>query len=288
MSSFTQKRLRVTLIMSGANSVFPGTNSNTLTLENMRMSAKVQAVARLATQAELRISGMKQADMDALTVAWANPPVVLDHLVILEADSGNGYVQVFKGTIIEAQPNYKGAPDVSFDLLAVTGYFQKINPAEPRSFPAEAEADVIIGGIVADMGLSFEIQGSLGALAEGAYFWGTLWDQLAQACQTFNADFYVFGDNVLVTEAGKPGSQQPAVVLSRDTGLIGYPCYERSGLLVSAIFDPAFACGTPLEIQSSVPSATGRWYPYSLLHVLESRTPKGQWMSQMQCLRVLA
>lgn len=287
MNSFAKKRLRVTLIMTGANAVFPGTNSNTLVLENLRVSAKVQAVARLATQADISIYGMKQSDMDALTVAWANPPVVLDNLVILEADSGSGFKQVFTGTMIEAQPNYAAAPDVSFGLLAMTGYFQKINPVPPRSFPAQSEADVVIGGIAADMGLDFEIQGSLGALAEGAYFWGTLWDQLAQACQAVNADFYVFGDKLLVTESGRPGATEPSVRLTPETGLIGYPCFERSGLLVAAIFDPAFACGIPLDIEGDVPSANGRWYPYSMVHVLEALMPRGQWQTQMRCLKVL-
>lgn len=289
MNSFTKKRLRVTLIMAGANSVFPGTNSNTLVLDNMRVSSKVQAVARLATQADIRISGMKQSDMDALTVAWANPPVVLDNLVILEADNGNGFIQVFKGTIVEAQPNYSGAPDVSFDLLAVTGYFQKINPAAPRSFPAETSIDIVAAGIVADMGEPWVLEVfAATTLPEGSYFWGTLWDQLASACAAANADFYVFGDTIRITEAGLPATQEPSVKLTPQSGLIGYPCYERSGLLVAAIFDPAFTCGTPLDIESSVPSASGRWYPYSLVHVLDAQTPRGQWQSQMRCLRVLA
>lgn len=289
MNSFTQKKLRVTLIMSGANSVFPGTNSNTLTLENMRMSARVQQVARLATAAEIRIYGMKAADMDALTVAWANPPVVLDHLVILEADNGGGYVQVFKGTITEAQPDYRSAPDVAFSLLAVTGYFQKINAAEPRSFPTAADIDTIAAGIVGEMGAdwTFVNGGALGTLAEGAYFWGTLWDQLAQACEATNSDFYVFGDTVLITAGGQPANAEPSVMLSPDSGLIGYPCYERAGLLVMAIFDPAFTCGTAIEIKGAIPSATGRWYPYTMTHNLESRMPRGQWATQMQCLRVL-
>ena len=287
MNSFTQKRLRVTLIMAGANSVFPGTNNNTLILENLRVSTRVQGVARLTTQADIRIFGMKAADMDALTVAWANPPVVLDHLVILEADSGKGYVQVFKGTIIEAQPNYGSAPNVSFDLLAVTGYFQKINPAEPTSYPASADIGTIAARFATQMNLAFENGGAFGTLSEGAYFWGSLWDQLAQACEATNTDFYVFGDKLLITAAGEPSTDQPAVILTPQSGLIGYPAYERSGLLVTAIFDPAFLFGVPLEIKSSVPSATGRWYPFSLAHFLESNMPKGQWMTQMQCLRVI-
>lgn len=276
--------------MSGANSVFPGTNDNTLVLENMRVAARVQGVARLSTQADIRIFGMRAEDMNALTVAWANPPVVLDHIVILEADNGNGYVQVFKGTITEAQPDYNAQANVSFGLLASTGYFQKINPAKPRSFPASSDIDTIAAGIVADMGgdWTFTNGGAFGTLSEGAYFWGTLWDQLQQACEDTKTDFYVFGDNVLITEAGMPNTDLPSVVLTPASGLIGYPSYERAGLIVTAIYDPAFLFGTPLDIESAVPNATGRWYPRALTHILESRTPGGHWMSQLQCQRVLA
>jgi hypothetical protein len=289
MNSFTQKKLRVTLIMAGANSVFPGTNSNTLVMENLRVAARVQGVARLATQADIRIYGMKAVDMDALTVAWANPPVVLDHLVILEADNGGGFRQVFKGTIVEAQPDYQSMPDVSFSLLAVTGYSRKINPAEPTSYPAAADIDTIAAGFATQMDFSFVNGGAFGVLSKGAYFWGTLWDQLTQACEATNTDFYVFGDTLLITAAGEPATvEDPTVILTPQSGLIGYPSYERSGLSVSAIFDPAFTCGTPLEIHSATPSATGRWYPYSLTHILEAKAPRGQWLSQMQCLRVLA
>lgn len=288
MKSFTQKRLRVTFIMAGADSVFPGTNDNTLILEDFAVSSRVQAVARLSTQADIRIYGMLAADMDALTIAWSQAPIVLDNIIILEADSGNGFVQVFKGTIIEAQPDYKSMPNVAFTVLASTGYFQKINPAPPRSFPGASDIDTIAAGIVADMGQNFAFVngGADGTLAEGAYFWGTLWDQLAQACAACNTDFYVFGDTVLILPAGQPIQDQPAVVLTPETGLIGYPMFDRSGLLVSAIFDPALTCGTPIEIGGDIPAANGRWYPYSLAYFLDARVPRGQWMAQLMCNKV--
>lgn len=289
MSSFTQKRLRVTLILSASGSVFPGTDSNTLTIENLRMSARVQGVARQAHQAEVRIYGMLEQDMNALTVTWANPPIVLDNLMIIEADSGSGYVQVFKGTITEAQPNYSAQPDVSLGITAVTAYFHKINAAEPLSLPVGGDIDTIAAGIVTRMGdnWNFINGGAVGTLSEGAYFWGTLWDQLAQACIATDTDFYVFGDTVLILPAGQARNEQPSVVLTPQSGLIGYPQYERSGLRVSALFDAAFTFGTPLDIDGKVPSATGRWFPYALTHILESRTPHGQWLTEMQCLRVI-
>lgn len=291
MSSFVAKRLRVTMILAGSNAIFPGTNSNTLTLENMRVSAKVQAVARLATQADIRIYGMKQPDMNALTVAWANPPVVLDHLVILEANNtgrDDGWVQVFKGTIIEAQPDYRAMPDVSFNLLAVTGYFVKINPVAPTSYTEQVDIGAAASDIIECMGAPWTyVDGGADGVLSNPYFYGTLWDQLAQACQAANADFYVQGDEILIVPAGQPRDKAPAVVLTPESGLIGYPMFERSGLNVNALFDPIFTCGTALEIQSSVPNASGRWFPYSLYHVLEARMPKGSWITQMQCLRVL-
>lgn len=279
------------MILAGSNAVFPGTNSNTLTLENMRVSAKVQAVARLATQADIQIFGMKQIDMNALTVAWANPPVVLDHLVILEANNtgrADGWVQVFKGTIIEAQPDYRAAPDVSFSLQAVTGYFVKINPVAPTSYPFEVDIGVAAQDIIDRMGAPWTfVDGGATGVLSNPYFSGTLWDQLAQACQAANADFYVQGDEIRVVSAGQPVESAPSVVLSPDSGLIGYPMFERSGLNVMALFDPAFLCGSALEIKSAVPNASGRWFPYSIYHVLESRVLRGVWMSQLQCLRVL-
>lgn len=293
MNSFTQKQLRVTLILTGANAVFPGTNSNTLVIDKLRMTAKVQAVARLATQADVRIYGMRQADMNALTVAWANPPVVLDHIVIVEANNtgkAEGWVQVFKGTIIEAQPDYRAMPDVSFNLLAVTGYFQKINPVEPVSYPNEVDIGTVVQDMVAIMGDPWVLvigDGVEGVLSN-PYFSGTMWDQLAQACAAANCDFYIQGDQILVTAAGRARGSEPAVVLTPTSGLVGYPMFERSGLAVTALFDPAFLCGYALQIESDVPNATGRWYPYSIYHTLESNMPRGSWMSQLQCLRVLA
>lgn len=298
MSSFADRQLRVTLILAGGNSVFPGTNKNTLILSNMRISVKVQSVARLATQAQVRIYGMSAADMNALTVAWSNPPIVLNHIVKVEANSGSGWSQIFTGTIIEAQPEYRAAPDVYFELAASVGYFQQISAAPPTSYKGATPIATIVAALAEQMGFTFKDGGAVGVL-NNPYLAGTLFDQLRQACGATNTDYYLqqgtgagsAQDNpgtILITQAQKPGSADtsPAVVLSKDTGLIGYPVYERAGLNVAAIFDPIFLCGTALQIQSTVPNATGRWYPYSLTHDLESRTPKGQWLSHMKCLRV--
>lgn len=296
MTSVSKKQLRVTFILAGTNSVFPGTNSNTLRLTGLRMATKTKSVARLASQCEMRIYGMKRAIMNALTVTWANPPVVLDHLVILESregehvDADSGWTQVFKGTIVEAQPEYRSAPEVYFGVVAVTGYFQKIrvDGATPTSYPEAMAADIVIHNLIDRMGFRAEINGDVGAVVlTNPYFSGSLFDQFVSACQSAGADFYILGDVILVTMSGQPRDAQPAVALNSGSGLIGYPVYERSGLNVDAIYNPAFLCGTAIELTSSVPSATGRWFPYAMVHLLDVEMPAGQWRTEMQCLRVL-
>lgn len=284
-TSYTSKQLRVTFILAGANAKFPGTGNNTLILTNLRMASKTQGVSRQATQLDLKVMGMKPEDMNALTVAWANPPVVLDHLVILEANDGNGWVQVFKGTITEGQPQFTAQPDVYFHCLASVGYFQKIAAAPPTSYPFTVDIGVAAGDIIQAMGFKYVDGGATGVLSN-PYFTGTLYDQLAQACAAANADFYMQGDTVLVTPRGLPRQNQPAVVLNKGTGLIGYPVFERAGLNVMAVWNSAFQTGTPIQLTSSIPSANGRWYPFALTHALDCNLPKGRWDSQLQCLKV--
>jgi hypothetical protein len=294
VGSFKEKQLRVTLVLDDTNLVFPGTNSNTLILTGLRMSARVQAVARLATQCELKIYGMRLEDMAALTVVWANPTAILRHTVILEANStgrGDGWVQVFKGNFKEAQPDFNGQPDVFFLILSVTALFHKINPVPPTSFPEQSDIGAIAQTIVEKMGDPWTLtiaDGANDVVLSNQYLCGTLWDQLAQACQAAHCDFYVQGDEVLITPNNLPRSSIATVVLSHDTGLVGYPMFEAAGLNVTALFDPAFQCGAALEIKDVIPAnAIGRWYPFAMSHELESLVPGGRWFTNLRCLKVL-
>lgn len=292
MSSFTVKQLRVRIILAAAGAVFPSTNSNTLIIDKLRIETKVQASALLASQADIRIYGMRASDMQAVSLAWANFPIILNNLVILEANNTgrtDGWTQVFSGTITEGLIDFNSMPNVYLHILASTGYYQKIFPVKPSSYPGAASIATIAQNLVDLMGPPWALAIGQGAdaMLSNQYLWGTLWDQLTQACAAAKCDFYVQGDQILVTGRGQPLKTEPAVVLSPSSGLAGFPTYERGGLILNALFDPAFLCGVAIEVQSSVPNATGRWFPYSLLHNLESLKPNGAWFTQMQCNRVL-
>ncbi len=236
---------------------------------------------------------MLPADMDALTQVWANPPIVRDHVLIVEADSGEGFTQVFTGTILQAQPDYSSAPNVCFQLQAITGYFQKINPAPPTSYPGQTDITFVVEELAARMStpdrqIAVTVESNVDAVLSSPYLSGTLYDQLQQVCQAANVDFYWQGDTILITRANLGRQEQPRLILSPSSGLIGYPSYERAGLNVRCLYNQAILCGSPVEIRDSVvPGANGVWYPYSSAHTLECNFPQGGWFSELYCLRVI-
>lgn len=295
VNSFTPKQLRATLILGGAGQVFPGTNSNRLTITGLRMSAQVLQVARLAATLSLKIWGMKPDFMNALTVAWAIPPIVLDNVVIVEAKDNNdpdpeqGWTQIFSGTITEAQPEYRAQPNVYFALQASCGYFQKIEPTKPTSYTETVDIGFVASDLAARMGFAWQDGGANAVLAGPLYLHGTLFEQLAQACVAAKADFYVFNNTILTCKSGQPRTTEPAVVLTPSTGLFGYPVFGRDGLTVSALYQPAFSCGVPIEIKDSLtPHANGRWFPRAMTIQLESNLPGGKWDATMMCNQVFA
>lgn len=306
VNSFAVKQLRARFVLDSSGAVFPGTNSNTLIVSGLRMSAQVQASALQQSQMQLRVWGMKRADMDAITVAWANPPVVLNHRVILEANSGDGWSKVFGGTITEAQPEYRGAPDTFLSLLASVGYFQKIQAVDSAAYAETTDVGRVAQDLADKMGFTF-VDGGANAVLQGPiYLWGSLLDQLDQVCRMAGCDYYLTGSESAPTGAPRPGTVEAqdaqgtltltprgrpiegagvAALLREDTGLIGYPVYDRYGLNVQALWQPAFGCGVPIQVESIVPSATGIWYPYSMVHLLDANLPNGKWQTNMMCNR---
>lgn len=284
MNSFTEKKLRATIVLADDSStVFTATGDNTLVIDELRMAASVVHNARQATQMSLNIWGMLEADMNALTAAWLDPESIRDNMITLEADSGDGYRLVFTGTILEAQPDFRRVPDVPFTILAMIGYYQSINVADALSFQGAVDIDVL-GRYFADkLNMSYVNVGAKAVLND-PYFPGTVFDQLRSACIAAKVDFYFQGRTLVFAPLLQAQSEQPAVVLTPDTGLIGYPMFTRQGLIVTAIYDAAFQCASMIEIQDSqVKGANGRWYPYSMELSLNSLVPNGVWLAVMQC-----
>ncbi len=281
--SFTAKKLKAVITLADdSNTVFDSSGNNTLTIDTLRMVASTVISNRQASQLDLKIFGMRAKDMDALTSAWIDSTAIRDNRIELFADNGNGYQQVFKGTIIEAQPLYKLAPDVPFQILGMISYFNTIEVTDALSYQGTVDINTIGQDLAQKMNLTFKSNAK--STLNNPNYKGTLFDQLRNACYDAKVDFYFQGDTLVFTPVEKPFDSTPAVILSPTTGLIGYPEYSRRGLVVTALYDPAYLCGSAIEIKdSAVKGTNGRWYPFSIQFDLSANMPRGQWMATLQC-----
>jgi hypothetical protein len=288
-TSFINRVLRATLLLPQGN--FPGTNSNTLVLENFRMSARLTGAGNFTNQCALQIWGMRQVDMNAVTVLFGqdgNPPAINSRAILTLAtvEANKPPLQVFVGQFSDAQPDYKELPDVCLSINAVTGLGQQYATAAPSSFPNGVDVATLAEQLATQMGYPFEDNGVTGTIAT-PYFAGTLMDQFRQLCEAARCDYYFDAKaTLIICPKNQPRQNQSAVVLSDSTGLIGYPTLNRFGVEVDAQFQPAFELGSPIQIEDSdVPGTNGEWFPYQFAHDLDSVKPGGRWHSHLMCMR---
>lgn len=291
LTSFTDKQLRFTLVLSpeNTNAVFPMTNSNTLVISNCRASCQIQTVPLVPTRASVKIYGMHQKDMNALTTIFFNVTKrFVPNNLIIEQNSGAGWTQVFSGMITDAQPRYRGMPNVFFEIVAMTGYQWQITPVPPLSFRGTVPVDTIARQIAASMNFSY-INSGVTASVTNEYLPGTNMDQLDRLCQKSRTQYVIAGDVLYIYPTGQFIASIPILQLSPQSGLDGYPELEKFGLVITALFNPSLTAGGRVQVVGSqVPNANGIWSPFVVDHALEANLPGGQWHSVAQCQPVLS
>jgi len=278
--SFSRKRLRITFTLAN-NAKFEGTNSNVLVLEGYRARVYVKSAGdAVAPSANLQVYGVRQSDMNALTMLNWQPLGLQRNRVRVEANDGLGFATVFFGDIISSGPDYASAPDVFLGVQAVTAYVDRLRPVDPTSYTGTTDVATVINDIAIAMGYNFEDNG-VNIKVNAPYLVNTLGERLRKFCFDAGVDLYIDSDTIAITLRGRTRRGQP-VELNAKTGLIGYPTIDINGLQVQALYNPGFQFGGQVRISGSdVPRANGNWKIYTLDHDLQSEQPGGSWFSYM-------
>ena len=78
------------------------------------------------------------------------------------------------------------------------------------------------------------------------------------------------------SRAGSP------IMVSPETGMVGYPSFNQQSVIVRTIFNSNFALGKQITVQSQLQPACGTWNISNVAHDIESMVPNGQWFSIVQ------
>lgn len=280
MSSFTQKKINITLVLD-ADQFSDG--SNTLLLTGHRVLAEIKNVGAFGqgTMSTVKIFGMAQSDMNRLSLLNFNALVVRRNKIIVSAgDDKIGMFDVFAGQIINAWADYSGMPEVALVIQANPAYYWQIATAEPTSYPTIIDAGVALADLARRMGMTFTNNGVKKFLTT-PYLSGSLIDQARAIVKAIDAIMIIDGDSMTITEQGLPLAGEIPLI-SADTGLIGYPAWSQNGITISTLFNPAIRMQGQVELETDIDIAKGRWIVLALSYRLESENPSGAWFCQVE------
>jgi hypothetical protein len=272
--SFSQKLINVSLDL--ASGEFQG-GGNSAMLSGLRVTCHISVTGGpTQSEAEVAIYGLPLSMMNQLSNVGAQYNKSLPNgITIYAGDAEMGMNLVFAGQIFTAFVDARGMPEVAFRVLAKPGYYDKIKPADPISIQGAADVSGLMSQIAGKMGLGFEDAGVKVKLAN-PYFPGTLMMQAAQIAEHAGIEWIVDKGTLAIMPAGKPRAGG-AVLISPQTGMVGYPLFNENEVIVQSLYNPAVQYGGLIEIKSDLTAANGTWIVRSLDYYLDSLVPRGKW-----------
>jgi len=262
---------------------FSGQSAGTVDLLGHRAEAIIEGAGgnQIASMLQLRVWGMKLSDMDAYSTSGMNALAVRgDSVTVFAGDTTSRLRQVFEGTIFAAVVDYGAAPEVSFNVSAQSGFIHRIQPAAATSTQGSGDVAAMIKAIAEPLGYTIQDAGVTAKLSD-QYLSGSALDQIHTIADAARIGISIEGKTISIWPGGSPRDGQ-VLDLSPASGLIGYPAFTPTGIVVKAEFSPDVLIGRKVNVTSAVKKACGTWYTRSLRHELSTLMPGGPWWSTIQ------
>jgi hypothetical protein len=285
-SSFVSRIIQVNLTL--ATGQFGANLGNTKIVTGLRVNCEIKKSGTPSKNgAKLVIYGMLDADMNQLSTLGLSPLAVRKNFVQVLAGDSDGLATAFQGEITGAWVNYHTPPDLNFEVHAVEGFYASVAPISPISLPGGTPVATIFRNLAKQMGYAFQDNG-VQTMVQNPYLIGSAYDQARTLAQMSGVEFGIDDGVLFISPRGQvrpPKGQVP--VLSPQTGMKEYPIWDKQGLVVEALWNPAFQLNGAVVIQNSmVTRANGIWRIHGLETRIASRHPhEGSWNSRLHLVK---
>ena len=275
MNSFENKkqlRFKITL----GTTTFGSNGENVIVLDGFRAKVDIEKNGGvMLSQAVCKIYGLSQSDMNSITTLWWLPNSFPRSQIEIYAIVGKQESMVFAGDIITAQGDYQSLPDVFLLIQASTTYHARLQAVEPLSVKGGTKVDVLFDRIAKKLGLQF-FSNQVDVTLVDSYFDSDLVTQAKEIAKAANIELVINDKTLSITKKNTslPGLEPE---ISKDSGLVGYPMLDGTGVVFRCLYDPAILFKGAINLISEIPKASGRWIVDSVGTYLESETPNGAW-----------
>lgn len=258
----------------------PVNGSNTISLSGFRASAMVEASGGMGTgTADIAIYGLPLTTMNDLSQigrSWGQVPQY--GIKVFAGDLGEAPSLVWQGDAMYALADGQ-QPDMAFRIFGQPGYYGEIAPAPPLSLQGSGDVATMLSGLAAQMGLAF-VNNGVNVKLSNPYHAGTAMAQAKDIAYAANIDMFVDRGTMFISPLGSPLPGGP-VLISPETGMIGYPSFDSLNVTVRTLFNPAIQPLGQIQIKSSLTAANGLFQVMHLSHSLDCLIPGGRWETEV-------
>ncbi|OUI98818.1 baseplate hub protein [Acetobacter sp. DsW_54] len=305
--SFVKRRIDVVFnIVQGG---FDGSDNEQITLSGHRISCQIlSAGMETGVMCALRIEGMQLSQMNRLSVAQVG---LVDQskntVTVMAGNDGNALSAIFSGGIIEGYVDFSDAPNVAFEVRAMSTAIPAGMPITTTSFNSGVSVPTIMEAIAKKAELGFINNGVTATFSGPVYYWGAASDQI-NSCARAAGIYYTISMNVLhIWPKAFTAEASGAIEISSENGLMGYPNYSQGGVGLQCLFNPSIGFRSTIKLKSKYspaawvndsgqlrslagtgsiyPPSNGLWVVQRVQHQLQTEEPNGSWVTILEAGR---
>lgn len=281
MLSFQTKNELKFVITLGTGK-FGSSNNNQIILQGFRAIAEIDKAGGLQMGTlRAKIYGVAQSDMNNVTTLTWQPNTYIPNTVEVYAVDGQAETLVFAGNIVNAWGDYQSMPDVFLSIQANTAFLNSLKAVPPRSFKGTVDIATIMGQIAYDMGYSFE-NNSVNVKMTDIYLANTGLEQAKELANAAGIGLYIDDTVLAITQSPYIPRNGIIPLVSKRTGLIGFPTFDSVGVNFQTLFNRSISFGGSIKLETDIQRAAGQWVITSVNHRLESEKPGGAWFSSIR------
>lgn len=263
-------------------------NGYTYTAKNVPITVVIEDVYdQIYGKAHVQIMGIPYSAMTNLTLLSYIHSEIGENEISVYAQNGDGVeTPIFLGSVMSASANFNSSPDVEFHVEAASCGKERLRVVDTTTINSTDNVKTIdaIQKLVNQTKaphFTLKDNGVTGTIT--GQWQGSPIGQIEQICNQRHLKMSVDAINriISISPEGYKGTVT-GLVISSQTGLIGYPTIDDKGVSLRCFYNPLLRAGTLFYLKSIVPCATAEWSIATATHHLSSGNPNGSvWETQI-------
>lgn len=276
--SFTKKQIRIGLAL------YKGEQKRTLVYEGIETHVGIEKPGEPdENKATVELYNLSMDAMRDMTTLSFKPLQSKNNLIVIFAgDETNGMSQCFAGEIQTAYADFSGAPTIKMHIEAAAGSYPSLKASPPIAVKGSQSAASLIEQFAKESGYTF-LNNGVSASVKNAVLNGDPVSKMRTVAGMVGCELIIDDNQVKIQPFDKGLDQGNAVLMSKDSGMLGYPTFTSEGIKLRCLYNPDLQLGGMIEVDSVVPGAEGTWKISKLSHSLVANSPSpGDWFSEVE------